>query len=88
MAVAAEDPPGANCLFLWTPFVIATQKAVPNQEAGHLAMRARRRLELLENREKVLFAPEKPSPVAHVGAISLKADNDTGGKLRAGYEKN
>lgn len=69
VAVAAEDPPGADRLFPWIPLIVATQKAVPNQEASHLAMRARRRLELLGNREKVLFAPVKPSPVTHVGAL-------------------
>jgi len=69
VAVAAEDPPGANRFFLRAALIIATQKTVPNQQANRLAMRARRRLELLVNCEKALFTPAKPSPRAHVGNL-------------------
>ena len=69
VAVAAEDPPGADRLFPRTALIIATQEAVQNQQAGHLAMRARRRLELLVNREKALLATVEPSPLAHVGTL-------------------
>jgi len=62
VAVAAEDSPGADCLSLRVALIIASQKAVQNQQAGHLAMRARCRFELLVNREPLLRAPRKPLP--------------------------
>jgi hypothetical protein len=33
IAVAAEDPPGANRLIPWIRLIVATQKAVPNQQS-------------------------------------------------------
>jgi hypothetical protein len=64
--VAAKHPPGADGLAPRISFVVATQKAMPNQRADDLAMRTRHLLETFANRVPFLLAPAKPALLAHV----------------------
>ena len=53
VAVAAKDPPGAQRSFLGAALVKSVQKAVPNQRADNLAVRAGRLLEPFRNRPPI-----------------------------------
>ena len=66
VAVAAKDPPSANCFLLGVALVVSAQIAVPNQRADNLAVRTRRLLEPLSNRAPFLGVAVKPSLLAHV----------------------
>ena len=65
IAVAAKDPPGPQRLSLGTALVIAVQKAVPNQRADHLAVRAGGPLEAFRNREPFRKTVVEPSLLSH-----------------------
>ena len=64
VAVAAEDPPGAD-RSLRTDVVITVQRAVPNQRTDNLAVRTGRLLEPLGKQEPFLGAAVKPLLFAH-----------------------
>lgn len=66
MAVAAKDPPSAHRFSPRAALVEAVQDAVPNQRAHRLAVRTRRLLEPLGDRDPIFFAAVKPSLHAHV----------------------
>ena len=72
IAVAAKDPPGALGLALGAAFVITAQKAVPNERADGLAVRAGRLLEPFANRRPFRVAAVKPSLIAHGNRASAK----------------
>ena len=66
IAVAAKDPPSTDRFLLGVALVVAAQIAVANQRADNLAVRTRRLLEPLSNRDPFLLAVVKPSLLAHV----------------------
>ena len=91
IAVAAKDSPCAHRFSLGAALVKSVQKAVPNQRANPLAMRARRQLEPLGDRDPFLLAAVKPSLLAHVRPMPPKITDSTGAKqcgVEAGYDSN
>jgi len=90
MAVAAKDPPRPHRFFLGALLVETVQEAVPNQRADRLAMRTRRLLEPLGDRDPVAFVAVKPTLHAHVRPTPPKITDSTGATKsggEAGYEK-
>jgi len=65
VAVAAKDAACAHRLSLRAAVVKAAEKAVPNERADHVAMRARRLLELFGQRGPFLGAAVKPALLDH-----------------------
>ena len=72
IAVAAKDPPGALGLGAGAAFVITAQKAVPNERADSLAVRAGRLFEPFDNRHPFRVVAVKPALLAHGNRASAK----------------
>jgi hypothetical protein len=65
LAVAAKDPPGAERLSVGFAVVKSVQKAVLNESADNLAVRARGQLEALGNGVPLLGVAVKPGLLVH-----------------------
>jgi hypothetical protein len=87
LAIAAEDPPGANRLSFGAGFVESVQTAVLIQRADDLAMRAGHLLKLFPPRQPFALVAEKPSLFPHRNDASPKIAILPGwGGVMAGYD--
>lgn len=73
MTITAKDPPGTHHLPLCVAVFKPGQGSMPNEHADRLAVRTRRLLEPLGDRNPILFVAIKPPLVVHVRLVPCKS---------------